>query len=378
MNNTLYRLGIHLIPRSPVHFNGWTGKQPDPALQKKLSSVLSRERVRGGTLALTDGQTISVTSFGTIRRNSFLPATPDVFFRAASVSKFVTACAVLTLTKQGKLSLDGDISSCLGFPVRNPLFPDIPITLSMLLSHTSSIRDGNAYLSSLSSPPPFPDLLRKDCFASYVPGTRWDYSNLAAGIVGCVLEAAMQKPFDRIMRETLFDPLSVEASFLPSGVQGTLADAWRLLPPSREAGYDAVKRQREIRAEENIDLEKDYLLAHGSLCIRAGDLLRIGQAAVRSDFFPEMSQKRASFGERDRDLSEGLGTFLYQRKDMAEPLYGHQGLAYGAVHGLFLNSRGEGFALLTSAASEEREGVMTALNISLCRLLFEEGRCRPW
>ena len=63
---------------------------------------------------------------------------------------------------------------------------------------------------------------------------------------------------------------------------------------------------------------------------------------------------------------------------MAEPLYGHQGLAYGAVHGLFLNSRGEGFALLTSAASEEREGVMTALNISLCRLLFEEGRCRPW
>ena len=58
MNNKLYRIGIHVIPRFPVHFNGWTGKQPDPTLQKKLSDILSRQRARGGTLALSDGQTV--------------------------------------------------------------------------------------------------------------------------------------------------------------------------------------------------------------------------------------------------------------------------------------------------------------------------------
>ncbi len=378
MNKDLYRAGIHLVPRLPVRLSGWTGNRPDPALERHISAILSRQRVRGGALALSDGQTVSVTSFGTVRKDGSLPARPDVFFRAASVSKFVTACALLTLAREGKISLEEDIGAYLGFPVRNPLFPDNPITLSMLLSHTSSIRDGDAYLNSLTAPPPFPELLRKDCFASYAPGTQWDYSNLAAGIIGCVLEGALGRPFDRIMRETVFDPLSVEASFLPAGVGGTLADAWRLLPPARLAGYDAVRRQQESRNPEKVDLQKDYLLAHGSLCVRAGDLLRIGREAIQSDFFPQMKEKRASFGTRDRDLSEGLGTFLYQRADMAEPLYGHQGLAYGAVNGLFLNGRGEGFALLTSAASEERQGVMTALNISLCRLLFKEGRCRPW
>ena len=378
MNNTLYRAGIHLVPRLPVRLSGWTGKQPDPALEKRIAAVLSRQRVRGGTLALTDGQTISAASFGTIRKDGSLPARPDVFFRAASVSKFVTACAALTLARQGKISLEEDIGAYLGFPVRNPHFHDIPVTLAMLLSHTSSIRDGESYLTSLSAPPPFPDLLKKDCFAKVAPGTQWDYSNLAAGIIGCVLEGALQKPFDRIMRETVFDPLNIDASFHPGRIGGTLSDAWRLLPPARHAGYNAVVRQRAVPKDENIDLQMDYLLAHGSLCIRAGDLLALGQAAVRSDFFPEMREKRASFGARDRTLSEGLGTFLYQEEGMAEPLYGHQGLAYGAVHGLFLNGRGEGFALLTSAASEEREGVMTALNISLCRLLFPDGRCRPW
>ena len=378
MDNRLYRAGIRLVPRLPVRFSGWTGKRPDPALEKALAAVLSRQRVRGGALALTDGTDVSVTAFGTVRKDGSAPASPDVFFRAASVSKFVTACAVLTLVRSGGLSLDGDIGSYLGFPVRNPLFPDIPVTLSMLLSHTSSILDGASYLDSLSSPPPFPELLGKDCFAPYAPGTRWDYSNLAAGMIGCVLEGALRRPFDQIVREAVFEPLSVRASFLPGAVRGTLADAWRLFPPSRRPGYDAVRRQKAPSVPESVDLKKDYLLAHGSLCIRAGDLLAVGRAAVRSGYFPLMREKRASFGERDRDLSEGLGTFLYQTKEMKEPLYGHQGLAYGAVHGLFLNGEGEGFALLTSAASEERAGVMTALNKELCGLLFRDGRCRPW
>ena len=378
MNKKVYKACIRLVPRHPVRLDSWSGNKPEPALEKKLCAVLSRQRVRGGVLALTDGETVSAAAFGTVRRDGSLPARTDVFFRAASVSKFVTACAVMTLCGQGKISLSEDIGRYLGFPVRNPAAPDVPVTLRMLLSHTSSIIDGGAYLAHLGSPLPLSRLLREDCFAPYAPGARWDYSNLAAGMIGCVLEGALGQPFDRIMRETVFDSLSVPASFLPGAVQGTLSDAWRLFPPSRHANFDAQARRQAGPADRGIDLENDYLMAHGSLCVRAGDLLRIGQETVRSGFFPMMREKQASFGARDRYLSEGLGTFLYQRPDMASPLYGHQGLAYGAVHGLFLNGRGEGFALLTSAASEERAGVMTALNIALCDTLFTDGRCRPW
>ena len=51
----------------------------------------------------------------------------------------------MQLAEQGKIDLDADISCYLGFTLRNPNYPDTPITSKMLLSHTSSLRDGEVY-----------------------------------------------------------------------------------------------------------------------------------------------------------------------------------------------------------------------------------------
>src|SRR5690606_15275658 len=59
--------------------------------------------------------------------------------RIASISKLVTTIAVMRLVEAGKLDLDADAGDLLGFPLRNPAFPDQPITLRMLLSHRSKI-----------------------------------------------------------------------------------------------------------------------------------------------------------------------------------------------------------------------------------------------
>src|SRR5689334_23758677 len=61
--------------------------------------------------------------------------------RVASVSKMVTAIGVMKLVDQRKLDLTSDVSRWLGWSLRNPSFPDRPISLSMLLSHTSSVRE---------------------------------------------------------------------------------------------------------------------------------------------------------------------------------------------------------------------------------------------
>src|SRR5437763_3856263 len=61
--------------------------------------------------------------------------------RVASVSKTVTAIGVMKLVDEGKLDLNRDVSAYLGWPLRNPAFPDRPITLAMLLAHTSSVRE---------------------------------------------------------------------------------------------------------------------------------------------------------------------------------------------------------------------------------------------
>src|SRR5438270_13123156 len=67
--------------------------------------------------------------------------TADDPVRVASVSKMVTTIGVMQLVEQGKLDLSADVSNYLGWTLRNPSFPDRPITLGMLLSHTSSVRE---------------------------------------------------------------------------------------------------------------------------------------------------------------------------------------------------------------------------------------------
>src|SRR5947209_18657054 len=67
--------------------------------------------------------------------------TVDDPVRVASVSKMVTAIGVMKLVDEGRLNLDRDVSDYLGWRLRNPSFPDRPITLAMLLAHTSSVRE---------------------------------------------------------------------------------------------------------------------------------------------------------------------------------------------------------------------------------------------
>jgi len=66
--------------------------------------------------------------------------------RIASISKLVAAIGLMRLVEDGRVDLDTDVSDYLGFALRNPAFPGQPITLRMVLSHTSSIRDGDYYI----------------------------------------------------------------------------------------------------------------------------------------------------------------------------------------------------------------------------------------
>ena len=71
--------------------------------------------------------------------------------RIASITKLHVALGVMRLVEQGKLDLDEDVSGHLGWRLRNPAFPDRPITLRLLLSHRSSLRDDISYALPLDT-----------------------------------------------------------------------------------------------------------------------------------------------------------------------------------------------------------------------------------
>src|SRR5690606_22767492 len=101
----------------------------------------------------------------------------DDVFRIASISKSFSAIAILQLQEQGKLDLEDDVSQFLPFAVRNPKHPNIPITLNMLLTHTSSLNDKESY-SNLDVINPKTNEDFENAYNSYAPGENYQYCNL--------------------------------------------------------------------------------------------------------------------------------------------------------------------------------------------------------
>ena len=163
------------------------------------------------------------------------PVAPDTIFRTASVAKMVTALLVFRLQTLGRLSVAEDVGDLLGRRVRNPHCPEAPITLGMLLSHTSGIVDSAAYFAAFGRGAPLSELLEDPrSYLPAVPGTTFRYSNLGAGMVASLLEKRFDVSFEALIERELLEPLGVMGTFDPSGLDAAdVADSYRVLPASR-------------------------------------------------------------------------------------------------------------------------------------------------
>jgi len=139
--------------------------------------------------------------------------TVDDPVRIASISKLVVALGVMRLVEQRRLDLDRDVSDYLGWSLRNPAFPDRPVTLRLLLSHRSSLKDGIDYAiplgttlrQALADPAAFD--------AVHAPGAYFRYSNLNFPVIASVMEKVSGERFDRLMERLVLRPLHLDACF---------------------------------------------------------------------------------------------------------------------------------------------------------------------
>ena len=156
----------------------------------------------------TSVETLGFADIATARN-----VTADDPVRVASVSKLVVAIAVMRLVEQHKLDLDADVSVLLGWRLRNPAFPDTPVTLRLLLSHRSSLTDGvdyvlplDAHLETVLADP-------KAWDAVHAPGSYFRYTNLNFPVVAAVMERATGERFDRLMARLVLVPLKLDACY---------------------------------------------------------------------------------------------------------------------------------------------------------------------
>ncbi len=368
----LYRALLHFLPQA---WDGLEALQISSLNAQKIqafTNVLKRHKARGGALALFDASgLLDHLVYGEARKGQ--PVTGQTAFRLASLSKTVTAAGVLALHQKGALNIDEDADINLPFSLRAQGARDLPLTLFHLLTHTSGIKDGRAYGEGIESGAMASDLLKEDIYTGQMPGAACVYSNFGFGLIASVLEAKLGQSFQRIMAEALFEPLKLEAAYYPALISAPVADARRVLPPKRQPNFDGQSRQANLPAGwDTVDVERHYTLAQGACCADVQSLVRLGQALLNPGFFTEKSLEmmfspHASLASRDPSLTQGLGLFILNDRTIApKPLYGHQGMAYGAVQMMFLDQeKKRGLISLTTGASQAREHILTDLNKAL-------------
>ena len=133
--------------------------------------------------------------------------------RIASISKLAVALGVMRMVEAGILDLDRDVSQWLGWPLRNPAYADRPITLRLLLSHRSSLRDEVDYAIPLDRSVAQTVADPRAFDSEHPPGAFFRYSNLNFPVVASVMEKASGERFDRLMARLVFGPLGLDACF---------------------------------------------------------------------------------------------------------------------------------------------------------------------
>jgi CubicO group peptidase (beta-lactamase class C family) len=360
--------------------------------EERIFEIQSDKDLLGGcALVFCQDSVIARVPFGTANLTSNTSFNADTPVRIASISKLVTALAVIHLSENtDSFSIDADISNYLGFTVSNPSFPNTSITARMLLSHQSSIIDGSqysAFLSATYSNPSIPSISElitpggayysSDIFNSIQPGTYFNYSNLNYGILGTIIEGVSGERFDDYCKNHLFEPMGLNASYDVSDLENIndLAAIYRKFNGVWEAQVDdfsGVSPGPGNSLGYQIGTNGLRFAPQGGLRISANDLAKImqlflnngmsnGNQIISANGIASMMNNEWLFdGSNGNNYfglfqSWGLGVhrsntatsdLVFSNTDL---LFGHPGEAYGLVSDAYISPElNGGFVFFTN------------------------------
>jgi CubicO group peptidase (beta-lactamase class C family) len=127
-------------------------KSNDPGnMNSVFSDLVNTDLVGLSACKIRDGIIICQQSYGWANLEDKIPVTTNTLFKMCSVSKTITGAALMHLYDKGKFKLDDEINQYIPFTIKNPNNPTVPITIRMLLNHSSSLADDFETISSLYS-----------------------------------------------------------------------------------------------------------------------------------------------------------------------------------------------------------------------------------
>jgi len=244
-------------------------------IEKAASSFMAANSVPGISAAVVqDGELVWSEGFGMADLENFVPATSSTLFRLGSISKPITATAILQLSERGKLDLDAEVQKyCPAFPKK-----EWPITTRELLGHLGGIRHYNPDAKgdiSEDSAKHFANMEESlHIFAGDAlvakPGTKFHYSTYGYTVLGCVLEGAASEKYVDYVKENIFEP---------AGMAETQADNFFAVIQHRTRWYH--KDKAGVVQNAGV-LDSSYKIPGGGLVSSADDMARF-EIAIMAD-----------------------------------------------------------------------------------------------
>ncbi len=219
--------------------------QTDDLISKKLTEdleqIYSQGHINGFSVAIVNQKgTLFEKGFGYSDKRENKKYTVHTIQNIASISKTFIGIALLKAQELGKLNLDDPINNYLPCKVMNPYFPNNSITIRQLATHTSSIKDPSRYErngyvlkekynegakinSNFRAPDEMMELnqfleqilntegkwYKKKNFLNKIPGEKFEYSNIAAGLAAVIIENATNESFIEFTNKHILKPLEM-------------------------------------------------------------------------------------------------------------------------------------------------------------------------
>ena len=275
--NRVFCLLVVLLAGVAVLSAQQKGLSPEKRLEieKAVASFMSANSVPGVAVAVVlEGEPRWSQGFGMADLENYSPATSSTLFRLGSISKPITATAILQLWERGKLDLDAPVQKyCPAFPQK-----EWPITSRELLGHLGGIRhynpDGKGDIPDdsarhFSSMTESLQIFANDSLGAK-PGTKFNYSTYGYSLLGCVLEGAASEKYMDYVRKNIFQPAEMDQ---------TRDDDLFTVIPHRTRWYH--KDNSGVVHNAGV-LDSSYKIPGGGLVSSADDMARF-ETAILAD-----------------------------------------------------------------------------------------------
>ncbi len=347
------RLAADIHAAQPFRTFENTSKSHHAEIQTVIADIAKRYGAVGVQAAVIENGEVSDTfAYGWATQNQ-TPMTPNHKMRVASITKLAVGLSAILLWEDGTIDLDADIGEYWGCTVRNPRYPEIPITLRTLLMHTSSL---SISVNASQTYDSVKMRIQGSGFNLRKPGDMdsWEYNNDGFSLLGLTLELASNQKLDTILQDRLYRWMSIDGAFASGDIQ--CKDLLVTLYRDDGSVSWTADAQKNLHLTGGPGTTGSYFA--GGLTISAADvgkLVALLAADGRYEGVQLLSEESVSLMESRQPIPDGscqamplrYRTGLYGRNG----LYYHTGSAYGVYNCISYDPEtGDGVVVLTTGA----------------------------